>query len=111
MTNYTPISPTRDGVSSAGTAVTATDALTRAVLGSRGVLMEVINAGASPDVVQIGDASRTPSDGAAAAISKSVANGTSQVFKVVPAQVDPVTNAVAVLHSFLTSVTVKVYPL
>ena len=111
MTNYTPIQPTRDGVSSAGTAVTATDALTRAALGSRGVLMEVINGGASPDVVTVGDASTTPSGGAAAAISKSVAAGSSQVFRVLPAQIDPVSNVVAVGHSFLTSVTVKVYPL
>jgi hypothetical protein len=111
MTNYTPIQPARDGVSSAGTPVTATDALTRAVLGSKGVLMEVINAGASPDVVTIGDASTTPSGAPAAAISKSVAAGTSQVFRVLPAQIDPVSNVVAVGHSFLTTVTAKVYPL
>jgi hypothetical protein len=103
-------SPARTGAASGGAAVAATDTISRAKLGRRGVLLEIINGNAAADVVGISDASVTPSGGAAAAISKSVANGTSQVFKILPAQADPLTGDVTITHSVTGTVTYKMYP-
>jgi len=80
------------------------------VLGVKGVNLEIINGNASPDVVTISDASTTPSGGPAAAISKSVANGTAQVFAILPAQADPVTGAVTIGHTVTATVTYKLTP-
>jgi len=104
-------SPSRAGTVTAGAAVANGDVINRTTLGNRGVLLEIINGNASPDVVTISDASTTPSGGAAAAISTSVANATSRVFKILPAQADPVTGQVTIGHTVTATVTYKMYPL
>jgi len=40
-----------------------------------------------------------------------VANGTSKVFKILPAQADPFTGQVTITHSVTSTVTYKMYPL
>lgn len=103
--------PARDGVVTAGAAVASTDTIPRSKLGTRGVILEIINGNASPDTVTISDASTTRTGAAAAPVSKSVANGTSQVFKILPAQADPLTGDVTVTHTVTSTVTYKMYPL
>lgn len=103
--------PTRDGVLTTGAAVAGSDTINRAVLGTRGVLLEIINGNAAPDVMSISDASATPSGAAAAALAPTVANATSKIFKIVPSMADPVTGLVTVTHSVTATVTYKLYPL
>lgn len=110
MGAYALTVPDRDGTVVTGAAVASSDTISRAVLGSRGVLLEIINGNASPDNVTISDASVTASDAPAAANAPSVTNGTSKIFKILPAQCDPVTNQVVVTHSVTATVTYKMYP-
>ena len=110
MAALTLIQPTRAGVLSTGTAVTVSDTIARNVLGSRGVLLEVVNGNAAPDNMTISDASVTPSDAAAAALAPTVANGTSRIFKILPYMADPITGLVTVTHSVTATVTCKLYP-
>jgi hypothetical protein len=110
MTAYALTTPDRDGNVVAGAAVSGTDTITRAVLGQRGVILEIINGNASPDTVTISDATTTRSGAAASAISKAVANGTAQVFLVLPQQADPITKVVSLTHSVTSTVTYKMYP-
>jgi hypothetical protein len=102
--------PARTGTVTSGAAVASSDTIPRSKLGTRGVILEIINGNASADTVTISDASTARSGGPAAAISKSVANGTSQVFKILPAQADPTTGDVTVTHSVTSTVTYKMHP-
>lgn len=103
--------PVRTGVVTSGAAVAASDTIASTVLGRRGAFLEVINGNAAADTVVISDASTTATGAAAAANSKSVANGTSQIFSIVPGQVDPTTGLVTVTHSVTATVTYKLYPI
>lgn len=103
--------PARGGTVSAGAAVASSDTISRDKLGTRGVLLEIINGNASSDVMSISDASRTPSGGGAAAIAPTVVNATSQIFQILPAQADPITGQVTITHSVISTVTYKMYPL
>lgn len=103
--------PTRTGAVSAGAAVSASDTISTTVLGSRGVLLEIINGNASSDTVVISDATVTPSGAAAAANSQSVANATAKIFKILPSQADSTTRVVTITNSITTTVTYKLYPL
>jgi hypothetical protein len=47
----------------------------------------------------------------ATAVSKTVTNATSQIFRIYPRQADPTTKEVTVTHSVTTTVTYKLYPL
>lgn len=102
--------PARTGTVIAGAAVAASDTISRTVLGNKGVNLEIINGNASPDTVTISDASTTRDGAPAAAISKSVTNGTSQVFKILPSQADKTTGLVTITHSVITTVTYKMTP-
>lgn len=102
--------PARTGTVTSGAAVASSDTISRDKLGSRGVLLEIINGNASPDVVTVSDASTTAEGAPAAAISKSVTNATSQIFKITPAQADPTTGLVTITHTVTATVTYKMYP-
>jgi hypothetical protein len=104
------IAPARTGTVTSGAAVASTDTIAVALLGSYGAFLEIINGNASPDTVTISDASTTAQGAPAAAISKSVTNGTSQVFKILPQQADGTTGLVTVTHSVTSTVTYKLYP-
>lgn len=102
--------PARGGTVTAGAAVASTDTIARNVLGSRGVLLEIINGNASPDVMSISDASVTPSEAAAAALAPTVTNATSKIFKLLPSMADPITGLITITHSVTATVTYKMYP-
>lgn len=111
MAALTATTPNRAGVVTAGAAVAASDTVPRAVIGSNGAYLEIINGNASPDAMTISDASVTPSGAAAAANAPSVTNATSKIFKITKEMGDPVTGDVTVTHSVTTTVTYKLYPL
>lgn len=102
--------PTRAGVTTAGAAVSASDTIAPALLGSFGAFLEIINGNAAVDNVTISDASTTVTGAAAASLAPTVANATSKIFKITPAMADPVTG-VTVGHSVTATVTYKLYPL
>lgn len=104
------ITPTSTGTVSTGAAVAASDTIAQALMGPRGLLLEIINAGGSPDTVTISDAGLTPAGSAAAPPNDAVTAGTSQIFLISPTQVNPTTLVVTVTHTFTTSVTYKLYP-
>lgn len=103
--------PVRAGVVATGAAVAATDTITKAVLGTRGVLLEIINGNASSDTVTVSDATTTSTGAAASAVSTSVTNATTFVFKILPQQADATTGLVTVTHSVTSTVTYRLYPL
>jgi len=102
--------PTRSGTIIAGAAVANGDTISRTVLGAKGVNLEIINGNASPDTVTVSDASTTRDGAPAAAISTSVTNGTSRVFKILPSQADPATGLVTIGHTVTSTVTYKMTP-
>lgn len=103
--------PTRTGTAVTGAAVSASDTIAVALLGSIGAILEILNGGASPDSMTISDASVTPTGAAAASNAPSVTNGTNKVFLITPRMADPTTGLVTITHGFTTSVTYKLYPL
>lgn len=111
MSALTATTPVRTGVVTTGAAVAATDTISATILGRRGALLEIINGNASADTVVISDASTTTTGASAAANSKSVAAATSQIFKIVPGQVDQTTGLVTITHTVTATVTYKLYPL
>lgn len=110
MVAYALTTPARTGTVIAGVAVGATDTISRAVLGTKGVNLEIINGNAVPDVMTISDASTTLDGAPAAAIAPTVTNATSKVFKILPSQADPVTGLVTLTHSVTPTVTYKMTP-
>lgn len=111
MGAYTAVTPTRLGAVVAGQAVAASDTLNVSILGTKGALVEIINAGASPDAVTVSDAGTTPAGTPGAPYSVSVTNGTNKILYVSPSQADTATGNVTFTHGLTTGVTVKVYPM
>lgn len=103
--------PSRAGAVTSGAAVSASDTISTALLGSRGCFLEIINGNASPDSMTISDPTVTPSGAPAAASAPTVVNATSKIFKIMPQQADSVTGNVTVTHSVTATVTYKLYPL
>jgi hypothetical protein len=103
--------PTRAGVAVTGSNVAASDTISAATLGQRGVILKIINGNASPDSMTISDASTTVTGAAAAALAPSVTNGTSKAFKITPRMADPTTGLVTITHSVTTTVTYEMYPI
>lgn len=114
MAALTPITPTNAGTLSAGAAVASTDTIARSVMGPKGALLEILNAGASPDTVTISDHGTTPAGNGLGSNKISpdpvVTNGTNKVFRIRPTQVNPATGLVTITHSLTTGVTYKLYP-
>lgn len=111
MVAYLLTTPLRGSALMAPAAVGSSDTITRDKLGTRGVLLEIVNGNASPNNVTISDASVTPSLGGAAPIAQAVANATSRVFKILPVQADPITGTVTVTNSVTATVNYNMYPL
>lgn len=112
MAALTAITPTPAGVSSSGTAVSASDTISQAILGQRGAYLEVINAGGSTDTVTVKDFGSTDSGNSLPSnqYTVSVTAGSSQVIWIKPYGYDPSSSLLTVTHSFTTSVTCKLYP-
>ena len=113
MAALTAITPTLAGAASAGAAVAASDTIAQSVLGGKGAYLEIINGNASSDSITISDAGATAAGNALSGgtYAVSVTNGTSKVFLIRPAQVDPATSLVTITHSVTTTVTYKLYPI
>jgi hypothetical protein len=107
----TAITPTVTGVTTTGTAVSASDTIDQGTLGSQGCYIEIINGGGSPDTVTINDYGTTAAGNTLPSntYTVSVANGTSKIIWIQNSQVNPATGLVTITHSFTTSVTCKVY--
>ena len=110
LTAYVPVV---NGVADPGIAVSSSDTIDQATLGGNGVLLEIINGNASSDTVTIKDFGSTPAGNQLGSnqFTKSVTNGTSQIFFIKPSQVDPSTGLVTITHSVTATVTYKMYSL
>jgi hypothetical protein len=111
MAALSATTPARTGTVTSGAAVASTDTITRALLGTNGCFLEIINGNASSDTVSISDASTTATGATAAAGGGSVTNATSKIFRIYPLQADTSTGLVTVTHSVTSTVTYKLYPL
>lgn len=98
------------GVLISGAAVSASDTIQAADLGTNGAWLIILNGGASPDTVAILDGNFTPAGNAGASAGGAVANGTNRVFYIDPKLVG-VSGLVTVTHSFTTTVTYELLPM
>jgi len=98
------------GVLLAGAAVSSSDTIQAADLGTNGAWLIIINAGASPDTVAILDGNFTPAGNAGVSAGGVVANATTRIFYVDPKLVG-VSGLVTVTHSFTTTVTYQLLPM
>lgn len=104
-TALTLTTPARTGALVTARAVSTSDTLSRANLGTKGVNLKIINGNAATNTVTISDDSTTAEGAPAAAISVAVAPSTNQVFKILPAQLNPTSGLVTITNSVTTTVT------
>lgn len=111
MALLTATRPTAAGVAWSPAAVSASDTISAADLGSLGAYLVVINGGGSPDTVTVSDSGLTPAGNTATAGTNAVTNATTEVMYISPRAVNPTTGVVTVTHTFTTSVTCVLLPL
>lgn len=113
MAALTAVTATSTGTLDPPASVAASDTVAQSVLGPKGALLSVINAGAGTDTITISDAGLTPAGNALASgaiTGLSVANaGVSKVFFLSPSQVNPATGLITITHSQPTGVTYQLY--
>lgn len=97
------------GTLAAAAAVASSDTIADAQFGPNGVLLRVINGGASPDVVTITDPTLTGMASAATNPTVSVTNATTKSILIPRSAINPSTGNATVAHSFTTSVTYELY--
>ena len=95
------------GITPSAVAVSSSDTIAQAQFGPVGLLVRVINAGASPDTVTIVDPNLTAIGSAATNPTVSVTNGTTKEFLLPAAAVNQSTGLATLQHSFTTSVTIE----
>lgn len=110
MATLTATVPSRLGTLSPGNGVALTDLVPASALGVNGALLEVINGGGSPDAMTISDGGSSPAGTPVASYPATVTNATNKMFTLSPKQADANGN-ITITHSFITSVTYKLYPL
>lgn len=106
--------PTVAGVATPGAAVTASDTVSQAQLGSRGCFLEILNGSATSDTVTISDAGNTPAGNLLSGgvyTPTAVAGTSNRVFYLDPSLPNLSTGLVTITHSQTTTVTYKLYPL
>lgn len=112
MALLTITQPTTAGVLGTPTAVSSSDTVNTAALGGRGAYLMVINAGGSPDTVNISDSSATQAGGSnSTGFGGAVAAATTRFFFIGPNAVNIATGVVTVTHSFTTTVTCYLIPI
>lgn len=111
MALLTATRPTTAGVAWSPAAVSASDTISAADLGTQGAYLVIINGGGSPDTVTLVDPGLTPAGSAATNPTNSVTNATTEVMRISPAFVNPSTGVATVQHSFTTSVTCVLLPI
>jgi hypothetical protein len=110
MAALTAVTPSHDGTVVAGAAVAASDTIARAVMGSLGCFLEIINGNAGADAITISDSGATPGGTSPGTYAASVAAGANKIFFISTKQVNPTTGVVTVTHGTTASVTYKLYP-
>lgn len=110
MATLTQTVPSRVGTLSPGGGVAASDVVPAAALGVNGALLEILNAGASPDAMTITDSGASAAGTPVTNYAASVTNGTNKVFKLVRQQADANGN-ITITHSLTVGVSYKLYPL
>lgn len=112
MAALTAVTPTNSGTVTAAAAVSASDTISQSLLGSLGAYLLITNGNASSDTVTISDASLTAAGNplASGSISDVVANGTSQIYVIRPAQMNS-SGLVTVTHTTTASVTYQLWPI
>jgi len=103
--------PTIAGVAWSPAAVSSSDTIAAADLGTQGAYLVVINGGASPDTVTVVDPGTTPAGSAPTNPTNSVTNATTEVMRISPQFVNPATGVATVQHSFTTTVTCVLLPI
>lgn len=111
MALLTATQPTAAGVAWTPAAVSASDTISAANLGTRGAYLVVINGGASSDTVGLTDPTLAPTGNPGAYAGNAVANGATEVMFISPAYVNPATGVATVTHTFTTSVTCVLLPI
>lgn len=111
MAALTATTPTAAGVAWTSAAVSSSDTISAAQLGTLGCLLLVINAGGSSDTVTVVDGGSSPAGNAGTSQTVAVSNGTSKVIYISPRTVNISTQVTTVTHSFTTSVTYVLVPL
>jgi hypothetical protein len=111
MALLTATQPTAAGVAWSPAAVSASDTIGQAALGTRGAYLVVINGGGSSDTVTVVDASTTPAGNAATNLTAVVASGATKVLFIPPSTMNLSTLVTTVTHSFTTSVTCVLLPI
>lgn len=97
------------GIVPSAVAVSASDTIAASQFGTTGVILRVINGGASPDTVTITDPTLSTGMGSAATSpTVSVTNGTTKEIFIPTGAINQATQLVTVTHSFTTSVTCEV---
>lgn len=110
MAALTMTTPTAAGVAYTPAAVSASDTISDAQLGTGGCYLIIVNGGGSPDTVTVQDASLTPSGNAATNLTNSVTNGTTEIMYIPARTKNTTTGVTTVTHSFTTSVTYVLLP-
>lgn len=111
MALLTATRPTAAGVAWSPAAVSASDTIAAADLGTLGAYLVIVNGGGSPDNVTVSDSGSTAAGNPASTTANAVSNGTTEVMYISPKAVNPATAVVTVTHSFTTSVTCVLLPL
>src|SRR5512139_1256274 len=99
MAALTSQSLTLAGLAPSAVAVAASDTIAEAQCGSNGVIVRVINGGASPDTVTITDPTLSDMGSAATNPTVSVPNGTTKQFSI-PRSALNASGVITVAHSF-----------
>lgn len=110
MALLTATRPTAAGVTWSPAAVSSSDTIAIADLGTRGAYLVVINGGGSSDDVTVSDAGSTPAGNPANVTAVAVGAGASKAVLVSPRAADLGTGLVTVTHSATTSVTYVLLP-
>lgn len=105
MALLTAITPTAAGIAWTPAAVSASDTIAAADLGTKGAYLVIINGGGSPDNVTVLDPTLSGLGNAGTALVNAVANATTEVMYIALQAVNLATNVATVTHSFITSVT------
>lgn len=96
------------GVTPSAVAVSSSDTIASTQFGTTGVIVRVINGGASSDTVTIVDPNVTAMGSGATNPTVAVANGTTKEIFVPTSAINPATGNATLQHSFTTSVTCEV---
>jgi hypothetical protein len=109
MAALTATAITLAGVAPSPVAVAASDTIAEAQFGSNGIVVRVINGGASSDTVTITDPNLTAMGSAATNPTVAVANGTSKMIAIGRNAINPSTGVATIAHSYTTTVTIEAW--